>query len=150
MTSRERVLAALNHRSPDRTPRLLYGELIGYVPFIEKLLTERCAPQSPRDYFQMDLTGIAPAPTKLPRRRFTDWLDQTALDAGPHAVAGFSKAYHMTDGVPVDEWGVWWRPGSFHHFTHVESPLAQVTDFEVIKQYPWPDLDQPYRYQSVI
>jgi uroporphyrinogen-III decarboxylase len=37
MTSRERVLAALRHESPDRVPRLLYEEAIGYTPPVERL-----------------------------------------------------------------------------------------------------------------
>ena len=97
MTSRERVLAALNHQRPDRTPRLLYGELIGYVPFIQKLLNDRCAPKSPREYFQMDLTGLAPGPTKLTRQRFAEWLPTPALSADQSPAAGFSKTYDQSE-----------------------------------------------------
>ncbi len=79
MTSRERVLGVLNGEKPDRPPRLLYGELIGYVPAINKLLKERCAPQSPREYFGMDITGIAPNPTSLDRDRFKRWIPHNII-----------------------------------------------------------------------
>jgi hypothetical protein len=42
MTSRTRVLTALAHQSTDRVPRLLYEEVIGYTPPIERLLREQC------------------------------------------------------------------------------------------------------------
>ena len=66
MTSRERVLGALARRPTDRTPRLLYEEAIGYTPPIEKLLRERCAPKTPRDYFDMDITRVVAGPSRLP------------------------------------------------------------------------------------
>jgi uroporphyrinogen decarboxylase len=135
MTSRERVLAALAHRPMDRTPRLLYEEAIGYTPPIEKLLKAKCAPKTPRDYFDMDITGVTAEPTRLPRDRFTQWLGASA-DAA------------LASGQ-VDEWGVWWRSGTFHHFAQIESPLRGVEDAGRLRHYPWPDLDQPYRFQTV-
>ena len=135
MTSRERVLSALARRAVDRTPRLLYEEAIGYTPPIEKLLREKCAPQSPRDYFDMDITRVTAEPTRLPPDRFGEWLGAAADEA-------------LASGQ-VDEWGVWWRAGTFHHFAQVESPLRGIQDFRRVKDYPWPDLDQPYRFRGV-
>jgi uroporphyrinogen decarboxylase len=135
MTSRERVLHALARRPTDRTPRLLYEEAIGYTPPIERLLREKCAPKSPLDYFDMDITSVGAAPTALPRSRFAEWL-------GPSAEKALASGQ-------VDEWGVWWRAGSFHHFAHVESPLRGINDFGRLREYPWPDLDQPHRFAAV-
>ncbi len=135
MTSRERVLAALNRQPVDRVPRLLYGEVIGYVPAIEKLLRERCAPRLPRDYFQMDITAANPNPTRLAPERFRRWL-------GPRADEALASGQ-------VDEWGVWWRAGTFHHFAHIESPLREVEEVAALKDYPWPDLDQSYRFAGL-
>lgn len=135
MTSRERVRTALAHRPTDRVPRLLYEEAIGYTPAIERLLREHCAPRQPRDYFGMDITSVAAQPTTLPRARFEEWLGseaQTALASGE-----------------VDEWGVRWRRGDFHHFVHVESPLRGVQDLARLEEFPWPDLDQSYRYADL-
>jgi len=131
MTSRERVRTALAHRQTDRVPRLLYEEAIGYTPPIERLLREHCAPKSPRDYFGMDITSVTFQPTVLPRSRFAPWLDAKA------------------EMAQVDEWGVWWRGGGFHHFAHIESPLRGMQEFARLKEYPWPDLDQPYRYAGL-
>jgi uroporphyrinogen decarboxylase len=135
MNSRERVLAALAHQPTDRVPRLLYEEAIGYTPPIAALLGERCAPRTPREYFDMDLTRVVFNPTNLPRSRFTPWLGaeaQAALNSGE-----------------VDEWGVWWRGGDFHHFARIQSPLCHLSEAKQLEQYPWPDLDQAYRFDHL-
>ena len=135
MTSRDRVLSTLARRPIDRTPRLLYEEAIGYTPPIERLLRGKCAPKSPRDYFDMDITGVIAEPSRLPRNRFDEWLGASAGEA-------------LASGQ-VDEWGVWWRTGTFHHFAQVESPLRGDQDLDRLKKYPWPDLDQQYRFSGV-
>jgi len=134
MTSRERVLAALAHRPTDRVPRLLYEEAIGYTPPVRRLLREKCAPRTPLDYFGMDITSVEAAPTELPRSRFTAWLGPSAAEA-------------LASGQ-VDEWGVWWRTGSLHHFAHIESPLRGIQDIGRIREYPWPDVDQAGRFRN--
>jgi uroporphyrinogen decarboxylase len=135
MTSRERVLAALAHKPTDRVPRLLYEEAIGYTPPIERLLKDRCAPKTPRDYFDMDITRVEFNPTSLTSERFAEWL-------GPEAAIALASGQ-------VDEWGVRWRTGDFHHFAQIESPLRGVENLAELERYPWPDLDQPNRYEGV-
>lgn len=135
MTSRERVLSALQRRPLDRVPRLLYEEAIGYTPPIEKLLRAKCAPLTPRAFFGMDITRVTFAPTDLPRTRFAEWL-------GPAAAEALARG-------EVDEWGVRRRAGDFHHFVHFESPLRGPLDLRRLEAYPWPDLDQPHRFREV-
>jgi len=135
MTSRDRVLTALAHRPPDRVPRLLYEEAIGYTPAIEQMLRRRCAPRTPLEYFGMDITRVEADPTALPRERFAPWLGERAGEA-------------LSSGQ-VDEWGVWWRAGGCHHFAHIESPLRGIQDLSRLREYPWPDLDRPHRYEGV-
>ena len=135
MTPHYRVLSTLARQPVDRTPRLLYEEAIGYTPPIERLLREKCAPQSPRDYFDMDITSVTAVPSRLPRSRFGEWLGASAGEA-------------LASGQ-VDEWGVWWRAGAFHHFAQVESPLRGIQDLDRLKEYPWPDLDQQYRFSGL-
>jgi uroporphyrinogen decarboxylase len=135
MTSRQRVLAALKREPLDRVPRLLYGEAIGYTPPVERLLGEHCRPQSPREFFGMDITGVTPEPTRLSRERFVPWFREQPPSA--------------TTGGEVDEWGVRWRAGGFHHFAEIESPLRGIDDRARIEEYPWPDLDQPYRFEKL-
>jgi uroporphyrinogen decarboxylase len=129
------VLAALAHEPTDRVPRLLYEEVIGYTPSIQRLLDEKCAPQSPRDYFDMDVTSVGAGSTQLPVSRFEPWLGENAAEA--------------IESGEVDEWGVRWRRGNVEHFTHIESPLQGMRDMSALEKYPWPDLDQPYRFAGL-
>jgi len=71
----------------------------------------------------------------LPRARFAEWW-------------GAEVAAALGSGE-VDEWGVWRQQGDFHHFAHMRSPLRGIQDFARLKEYPWPDLDQPYRFEGV-
>ncbi|MHB1034837.1 MAG: uroporphyrinogen decarboxylase family protein [Pirellulales bacterium] len=135
MTCRDRVLAALAHQPTDRVPRLLYEEVIGYTPSVERMLREKCAPRTPRDYFDMDVTRVTPNPTNLPASRFAPWLGPDASDA-------------LASGE-VDEWGVRWRRGELEHFTRIESPLRGAREVAQLEQYAWPDLDQAYRFAGV-
>jgi uroporphyrinogen decarboxylase len=135
MEARERVLTALAHQPTDRVPRLLYEEAIGYTPPIKRMLGERCAPKSPRDYFAMDITRVTFNLTTLHRTRFAEWL-------GAEAETALANS-------EVDEWGVWSRKGGFHHFAHMQPVLRGIQDFRRLQQYPWPDLDQPYRWAGV-
>lgn len=134
MTGRERVLASLAGKPVDRVPRLLYGEAIGYVPKIKQLLMSKCHPHEPRAFFQMDITGVTPGPTRLPVDRF-----QAYWAREPEA---------LTSGQ-VDEWGVWWRQGDFHHFAHIEPSLTGTLTLQSLRDYPWPDLDEDYRYKEL-
>jgi len=62
---------------------------------------------------------------------------------------GFNWAAASAPDSPLDEWGVWWRAGGTHHFVHIESPLAGVDDPARLREYPWPDLEAPYRWQGL-
>lgn len=135
MTSRERVLMAVNRQKPDRTPRLLYGQLIGYVPAIRRLLEQKCSPKTAGEYFEMDLGRVQIAQTKLGDERFDDWLP---ANAGADAAE-----------LPVNEWGIRKRVGGVYHFSHIESPLLGIEDLDRIKEFPWPDMDAEYRYAGL-
>lgn len=135
MTSVERVLIALDHQKPDRVPRLLYGEVIGYVPAIRDLLAAGCGGLLPRKYFDMDITGVGFNPTRIGLERFRPWYEdsfETAAQSGQ-----------------LDEWGVYWKQGSCYHFAEIQSPLKEAKGLSDIEAYPWPDLDQAYRFEGL-
>jgi uroporphyrinogen decarboxylase len=71
----------------------------------------------------------------LPRARFAEWL-------GDDAEAALASG-------DVDEWGVWRRKGDFHHYVSLQPTLRGIGDLGRLREYPWPDLDQPYRWDGV-
>jgi uroporphyrinogen decarboxylase len=128
MTSRERVLAALHRRVPDRVPATLYDQVIGYVPAIAAMLHEKCGGKPPGEYFQCDVTSVDFRPTRL-SRPVTD-----RIPTGPD--------------VRVDEWGVGWRAGGYLHYQEMLHPMQTLTAAE-IRDYVFPDVDAEYRFAGV-
>jgi len=128
MTSRERVLTALRRRKPDRVPATLYDEVIGYVPDVARMLGEKCGGQRPGDYFACDVRSVEMGPTRL--------------------TTDFSRFIPAAENVRVDEWGVGWRAGGFHHYAEILHPL-QSLDARAIRDYPFPDVDAAYRFEGL-
>lgn len=135
MTGRERVRAALEHRKTEQVPKLLYGETIGYVPAIERLLMEKCGGVAPRHFFSMDITGLTLNPTRLDPARFAPWYGRAA-----------QEAIHSGE---IDEWGVWWKGGRYFHFAHIESPLRNCSSIDEVTSFPQPDILEPYRIEGL-
>ena len=128
MTSRERVLTAFNREPPDRVPKVLYGELVGYVPSIAKMLEEKCGGTSPLEYFGFDITSFSLAASSKNQ--------------------DFGSYIPVDEHTTVDEWGVGWKGGSHLHYAEILHPLQNLSLNE-IREYPFPDLDQEYRYQNI-
>jgi uroporphyrinogen decarboxylase len=128
MTSRERVITALNRKQPDRVPAVLYGELVGYTPAIAAMLKERCDGLLPAEYFNYDITSFSLRPS-----------DQ---------LQDFSQYLAVQDNVTVDEWGVGRKQAGYHHYAEIIHPMQSLSP-EEIRAYPFPDLDREYRYSEV-
>ena len=122
MTPRERVLAALAHRRPDRTP----FEFSFTPPMLETFRRETGA-LDPVEYFDLDIRSVSGRSTKR-RGDFSEYLPQ-----------------ELPEGTTVDEWGVAHRPGSMFHFTKMIHPLANVNTVEELERYPFPDITADYR-----
>ena len=122
MTHRDRVLAAMGRRVPDRVPmdfRLCPSQL-------ERFRKETGA-RDPADYFGFGARYVEAGPT----RRCTDFSRYL-----PGNIAN----------MRVDEWGVgsYTTPSSMH-FTHLVHPLQRAENAAEIERYPFPDLDAEYR-----
>lgn len=128
MNSLERVHTALRRGQPDRVPAVLYGDLVGYAPATEQMLLQHTDQVAPRDYFEFDIAAVDIAPTRLE----TD----------------FSKYIRIDDDTVVDEWGVGWQGGAYLHYASILHGLESLGPDE-LRQYPFPDLDQDYRYEGV-
>ena len=145
MTSRERVLCALNHEEPDRVPiffgtsggttmlapgyerlRAHLGMSKGETRFLSKILQYAVIDEEIMVRFGSDGRLLAPRAGPSPLRRETS---ETAL---------------------VDEWGIRWQrqPGVLYYEVQ-ESPLGDAT-IDDIDHYPWPDLDHPDRFIGLI
>ena len=133
MNARERFVATMHYQPRDRCPIYDFGFWKETLP----VWVEQGYPNGakPGDYFGMDLSRVTFNPTTLPRSRFAEWL-------GAEADAALASG-------EVDEWGVWRRQGGFHHFAHRQPTLRGIQELARLRDYPWPDLDQPARFQGV-
>jgi len=143
MTSRERVLCALNHEEPDRVPIFFgtsgvttmntaaYDRLKAYLG----LRTETRTFWRALQYCLVDEEVMV---------RFHS--DGRPLIAGP-APSVLSR--EIAPDRFVDSWGITWQlqPGS-HYYDIVESPLRDATVAEV-HRYPWPELADPSRFAGL-
>jgi uroporphyrinogen decarboxylase len=145
MTSRERVMAALNHQEPDRVPIDLSqaaGDgitIVAYRNLLKHLgMDERSAQikdkrgqtakvdEAVLQRFRVDFRGVGlGAPDNWQDR----WLDERTVQ---------------------DEWGVvrTMPPGSFY-FDLSTPPLATQDTLAAIEQHRWPDPNDPGRYRTL-
>jgi uroporphyrinogen decarboxylase len=144
LTSRERVLCALDHQEPDRVPLFIgtSGATTVLGPGYEKLKTHLGAGDGPTRWFSKPL-------------QYT-WMDEEILlrlgsDGRPLA-AGPAESQLRREVSPdciIDDWGITWRrtPGNIY-FEMAEAPLRRAT-IDDLDRYPWPDLTPPGRFAGL-
>jgi uroporphyrinogen decarboxylase len=125
MTSRERVVTAMNREIPDRVPRDISW---GLAPAVFERFKRETGTEDFLSWFKVDTRHVGQGPT----RKVTDF------------------GRYFGPGVTWGEWGIGMEstPDS-QHFTHIVSPLRNATRIEEIADYPLPDLDADYRLAVV-
>ena len=143
LTSRERLLTALNHQEPDRVP----------VFFGTSGVTSMLAPAYER--LKADLGTVRP-PRLISRAfqyaRIDDEVMERFGSDGRPVFLGPAPSVHRRElegDAFVDEWGIEWRrpPGSLY-YECARHPLRDAT-LDDLKDYPWPRLDDPARFAGI-
>lgn len=147
MTHRERILAALNHKEPDRLP-LDLGSAIATTMTAkahERMRAHLGLPdESPPTVFSRRSSTVIPHEAIL--RRFD-------VDARPLILGNPDGRpdREVSEDAFVDEWGVTWtRPEGGHYictdgpFYHLEEPTLQD-----LEKFQWPDPADPGRYRGL-
>jgi uroporphyrinogen decarboxylase len=140
LTSRERVLYALNHEEPDRVPIFFgtSGATTMLAPGYDRLKAHLGIPGETTvfwrglQYVLMDEEVLAWAGS-----------DGRPLLAGP---APAPLAHDVSADAYVDGWGSLWerRPDAIYYEV-VDSPIRTATIAD-LDRYPWPDLAHPSRF----
>ena len=148
MTSRERVKAVLAHEVPDRVPIIMgvsNATGIKMIPYqgVKKL----AGIDAPDDYiYDWPELGSAKVDEATMRRLHSDV--RGVLDRFPKAI--YERKQIRTPHSPcMDDWGtgqVEIEPGVWYPGLH---PLAEATTIDAIENYPWPDMNDPYRVAHV-
>jgi len=148
MTSRERVLATVNHEEPDRVPIVLgvsNATGIKMKPYRELKEMVGIAAEDRYLYDWPELGTAAPDEETLVRLR-TDV--RGVLDLEPDWVLEQNRNREPHSDY-VNSWGSGAKevtPGEW--FPMIE-PLATATTIKEIEDYPWPDMDDPSRVAHV-
>jgi len=148
MTSRERVLTALDHAEPDRVPVDLGGSVVTSIAI-------------PAYAALRDRLGLPPRPVRtmetVQQIAFVDEdaLDRLGLDVIPvfaRPPAGYAPVFadDGDGGVAFrDEFGATLRrPRGSHYFDWREFPLAEPS-LDALAAMPWPDPADPARYRGL-
>jgi uroporphyrinogen decarboxylase len=141
MSSRERVLAAINHEEPDRVPVDLGGLAtnIQTAPFNEL-----------KDYLGLtfETKNFLRDHVEIPE----EILDRFGVDTRYIRLNPPKKSWRMKidpDNSYVDEWGCRWKkPESSFYWDIVNHPLKEAT-IEDLEAYPWPDPNDPGRTEGL-
>jgi uroporphyrinogen decarboxylase len=150
MTSRERVLKALNHEIPDRVPIDLGGNQTGIHKNAYRNLLQYLG--LPGDVQIMDAVQQLAKPCEQVLERFH--VDTRYIAAG--AAASWKGGIVQTerDGRRwhdlVDEFGIRWSMPDEHprYMDITLHPLANATLAD-LREYPWPQGDDPSRFAGL-
>lgn len=143
LTSRERVLCALNHEEPDRVPIFFgtSGATTMLAPGYDRLKAH-LGFQGETTVFWRGLQYV------LMDEEVLAWSgsDGRPLIAGP---APGALARDISDDAYVDGWGCLWerRPGALYYEV-VDSPI-RTTTVDDLDRYPWPELAHPSRFEGL-
>ncbi len=140
MTARERVLAALDHREPDRVPRDLGGTTTGIMAGAYRGLL---------DYFGLDEEVVISDTKQRLARPSEAVLARLGIDTR-YVFPGHSHSHRdeiredETGYTYVDTWGITMFMPKEHglYYDMVAHPLADL-DAEDLRHYDWPDMRDP-------
>jgi uroporphyrinogen decarboxylase len=150
MTSRERLLAALNHQQPDRVPIDLGGNQTGIHKFAYRALVDHLGIVDELTIMDQVQQLARPCETLLQRLH----VDTRYIAAG--AAEGFDGQIRTGDRNGrtwydlTDEFGVTWSmPSDQPLYMDISyHPLADATTKD-IRHYPFPKGDDPSRFKGL-
>ena len=127
MNHRERVLAALEHREPDRVPRYAILD-----PEVVEELRRRTGQDDPATYWDWDFGHVAfLPPDPLP--------DLKARFGRYHEGRDVEWLLDWEHRVMPPEWGVATRPAHFYSLVAPLPPMIGFTQVGELDEYPFPD-----------
>lgn len=145
LTSRERVLCALNHEEPDRVPIFFgtSGATTMLAPAYERLksylgtLRER----KTRVFWRALQYTLLDEEVMV---RFGS--DGRPLLLGP---APSTLERELSEDSFIDNWGIMWQRTPGNYYFEVAKPPLQNATVDDIERYPWPDLAHPSRFEGI-
>lgn len=134
LNGKERILAALNHKEPDRLPIDFGGTLATSI--------HAWAYEKLKDYLGFSAPTIILRKRALLAKVDPELMDRFQVDTrfcAPANFDGWDDKAQLEDTIK-DKWGItWYRPPSADAYYTKNAPLAEIEDEEALRRYPWPD-----------
>lgn len=146
MTSKQRVLEALNHREPDRVP-LDLGSTV--VTGINRRALTRFLDYAQIPHGEIGIQDMAQQLGRVPEDVLQRLgVDVRALDPRPGSGWQLEIKRCGDSDVYYDEWGIGWRKPveSGLYFDMFHQPFGSAEKMADLKEYKWPDPEDPARY----
>jgi uroporphyrinogen decarboxylase len=142
MTSRQRVLAALNHEPPDRMPIDIGGSSASTIvgEAYERLKAQLGVAEETRYMKRKSRTAILAEP--IAQRLHSD--TRPLVPGSPDGWQDIA----LPDDSFTDEWGVTWANAEGGHYAPIGNPLRDATRAD-LDHYPWPDPLNPGRVRGL-
>lgn len=148
LTSRERVLMAVNHEEPDYVPIIIGVSNATSIkmPTYRKLKALLGIQADDRYVYDWPELGTAALDEETMIRLHSDV--RGVLDLEPAAI--LERNRNRPPHSPyIDSWGSGQVEIGPENWTSGVHPLAEATSIEEIENYPWPDMDDPTRVAHV-
>jgi uroporphyrinogen decarboxylase len=148
MSSRDRVLAAINHDEPDRVPIVIGASNATGMKVAPYHGLKRLLGIETEDRYIYDWPELG---TILPDEAVLERLHSDVrgvLDAFPAATIARNRA-RPAHSPFIDDWGsgqVEVEEGTWYPGVH---PMAEAISIDDVERYPWPDMDDPTRVAHV-
>jgi uroporphyrinogen decarboxylase len=143
MTSRERVLCALDHREPDRVPIFIgtSGATTMLAPAYDRLKAYLGIASETRAFWRALQYALLDEEVMV---RFGSDGRMLLPGAAPSTLGG-----ELPGGGFVDNWGIPWRHAPASGYYEIVRPPLQTATLDEIERYPWPDLVHPSRFAGL-
>ena len=147
MTHRERILAALKHKEPDRVPLDLgaTGCTTMTVKAYARLRAHLGLPPEPSPVL-WSIRSTTVVPDEAILRRFD--VDARPLLLGTPLGRPERK---LSDDTLLDEWGVTWTRHGSSHYINSDGPFCHLADpaQQDLEKLDWPDPADPGRFEGL-
>ncbi len=148
MNSRDRVLAAINHREPDRVPIVLGVSNATGIKMPTYAGLKRLLGVESEDRYLYDWPELG---TALPDEEVLERLGtdvRGVWDLEPAATLEWN-ANRLPHSDYINSWGSGAREVRPGEWFPMVCPLADATTIQEIEDHPWPDMDDPTRVAHV-
>jgi len=144
MTSRERVLAALNHEETERIPIDLGGTIVTTVYYTA--------------YDRLkELLGLEHETVMLARIKRLAIIDESILqrfevDTRYLPLGKYEgNQSEPDDHTYIDEWGTTWKQAEGGHFLFIDGPFFNIKKppMDLLDAYEWPDPNNPGYFRGL-